>query len=51
VGCDHSAAEAAVVNLVRQAALDLAQDKILVNGIAPAPIDGGMLAGVRAPAP
>jgi len=41
VGYDYSAAKAAVANLVRQAALDLAPDRILVNGIAPGPFRTG----------
>ena len=48
VGYAYAAAKAAVVNLVRQAALELAADKVLVNGIAPGPfrtnIAGGRIA-------
>ncbi|MGH8987141.1 MAG: SDR family NAD(P)-dependent oxidoreductase [Acidimicrobiales bacterium] len=36
-GYGYIAAKGAVVNLVRQAALDLARDNVLVNGIAPGP--------------
>jgi NAD(P)-dependent dehydrogenase (short-subunit alcohol dehydrogenase family) len=37
VGYAYSATKAAVVNLVRQAAMDLARYNVLINGIAPGP--------------
>lgn len=47
VGYAYSATKAAVVNLVRQAAMDLARFNILINGIAPGPfrtnIGGGRM--------
>jgi NAD(P)-dependent dehydrogenase (short-subunit alcohol dehydrogenase family) len=48
VGYAYAAAKAAVVNLVRQAALELAPHNVLVTGIAPGPfrtnIGGGRIA-------
>jgi NAD(P)-dependent dehydrogenase (short-subunit alcohol dehydrogenase family) len=47
VGYAYSATKAAVVNLVRQAAMDLARYNVLINGIAPGPfrtnIGGGRM--------
>lgn len=40
VGYPYVASKAAVVNLVRQAALDLADDNVLVNAILPGPFAG-----------
>jgi NAD(P)-dependent dehydrogenase (short-subunit alcohol dehydrogenase family) len=47
VGYAYSATKAAVINLVRQAAMDLARFNVLINGIAPGPfrtnIGGGRM--------
>lgn len=45
VGYGYNSSKAAVVNMVRQAAIDLARDGIRVNGIAPGPIDGTKIGG------
>ncbi len=50
VGYAYSATKAAVINLVRQAAMDLARFNVLINGIAPGPfrtnIGGGRMQNV-----
>lgn len=43
----YNSAKAAVINLVRGAALDLARDDITVNAICPGPTETGMTAGIR----
>ncbi|MGA1650078.1 MAG: SDR family NAD(P)-dependent oxidoreductase, partial [Ilumatobacteraceae bacterium] len=42
----YNSAKAAVINLVRGAALDLARDDITVNAICPGPTETGMTAGI-----
>jgi meso-butanediol dehydrogenase / (S,S)-butanediol dehydrogenase / diacetyl reductase len=44
----YNAAKAAVINLVRGAALDLAADAITVNAVCPGPTDTGMTAALKA---
>jgi NAD(P)-dependent dehydrogenase (short-subunit alcohol dehydrogenase family) len=41
----YTASKAAVVNVVKQAALDLAPDNVLVNAICPGPFKGTMIGG------
>lgn len=43
----YNSAKAAVINLVRGAALDLARDGITVNAICPGPTETAMTAGIR----
>ena len=43
----YNSAKAAVINLVRAAALDLARDAITVNAICPGPTETGMTRGIR----
>lgn len=43
----YNSAKAAVINLVRGVALDLARDDITVNAICPGPTETGMTAGIR----
>jgi len=43
----YNAAKAAVINLVRAAALDLAADGITVNAVCPGPTETGMTAGIK----
>lgn len=45
VGYAYVAAKSAVVNIVRQASIDLAPDNVLVNGIAPGPFRTGIGGG------
>ena len=50
VGYGYNASKAALTNLVREAAIDLARDGIRVNGIAPGPIRNTRIGG-SGPAP
>jgi len=51
VGYAYSATKAALVNLVRHAAMDLARDNVLVTGIAPGPFRTNIAGGrIREPA-
>jgi NAD(P)-dependent dehydrogenase (short-subunit alcohol dehydrogenase family) len=45
VGYAYAATKAAVINLVRHAALDLARDNVLVTGIAPGPFRTNIAGG------
>ncbi len=47
----YNTSKAAVVNLVRAAAIDLAAEGITVNAVCPGPTDTGMTEGVKADAP
>ncbi len=47
----YNTAKAAVINLVRAAALDLAADAITVNAVCPGPTDTGMTEGIKHVAP
>jgi len=49
VGYPYAASKAAVINLVRQAALDLAEDAVLVNAILPGPFATSIGAPVDSP--
>lgn len=44
----YNTAKAAVINLVRAAAIDLAAEDITVNAVCPGPTETGMTAGLRA---
>lgn len=44
-GVEYTAAKAGIVGLTRALALELAKDRILVNAVAPGPIDTAILAG------
>ena len=43
----YNTAKAAVINLVRAAALDLAADGITVNAVCPGPTETGMTAAIK----